>query len=184
MLVLRAWMGSISELDESMKGDLEEKRRSLAVDETFTAKLVESWDNQSSEWEERRKSRAEEILAIRETIELLNDDDALELFKVTLTSPSQVQVLQSTVAVVRRAMGELRRSSRSDSNSSSNLKLISVALDGKSFNLSKVISMINETVTLLKDEHGKDDGKKACCIKNFPGKDLGSSDLWPQGCDR
>ena len=159
---------SISELEvESMKGDHAGTKRSLTANETLAAKLAESWDNQSSEWEERRKSRAMEILAIHETIKLLNCDDALELVKATLTSPSLVQVLQSTVAVARRAMDELRRSSRMLSNSASNLNLIFVALNGKSVDLSKVISVIDETVTLLKAEQGDDDGKKAYCTESL-----------------
>ena len=77
---------SIPELDESVKGDLAGTKRSLTADETLAAKLAEIWDGQSSEREPRRKSRAEEILAIHEAIKLLNDDDALELFKATLTN--------------------------------------------------------------------------------------------------
>ena len=49
----------------------------------------------------------------------------------------QVVVLQSTVAVAKRAMDQLRRTSRMISNSASNLKLNSVALNGKSVDLSK-----------------------------------------------
>ena len=45
------------------------------------------------------------------------------------------------------------------SNSASNLKMISLALSGKSVDLSKAISMIDETVTLPKGEQGKDDEK-------------------------
>ena len=139
----------------------------MTANETLAAKLAESWDNQSSELEERRKSRAEDILAIHATIKLLNNDDALELFKAALTSPSLVQVRQSTVAVVGRAVDELRWSFRMLSNSASNLKLISVAFNGKSADFSKVISMIDEVVTLLKEEQGEDDGKKAYGTKSF-----------------
>ena len=114
---------------ENLKGDVAETKRSLAADETLAAKLAESWDSQSSEWGERRKSRAEEILAIHETINLTNNDDAL-------TGPSLVQVLESTAAVARRAMDELRQSPRTPCNSASNLKLISLALNGRSVDLS------------------------------------------------
>ena len=48
-----------------------------------------------------------------------------------------------------------------------NLKWISVALNGKSVDLSKVVSMIDETVALLKAEWGEDDGKKAYCTESF-----------------
>ena len=52
-------------------------------------------------------------------------------------------------------------------NSASNLKLIDLALSGKSVDFTKVISMIEEMVVLLKAEQGVDDSKKAYCLGNF-----------------
>ena len=60
------------------------------------------------------------------------------------------ETLVTTVA--RRVIDELRRSSQMLSNSVSNLMQISVALKGKSIDLSKVVSMFGETATLLKAE--------------------------------
>ena len=139
----------------------------MAADDTLAAKFAEKRDSQPPEWEERRKKKAEEILAIHETIKLLNTDDALDLFKASLTSPSLVQVPQSTVAVATRAMDGLCRSSQMRSNAASNLKLISGALNGKSVDLSKVMSVIDETVTLFKEQQGEDDGRKAYYTKSF-----------------
>ena len=141
--------------------------RASATSVPASQETTENWDNQSSEWEQRGKTRAEEIFAIHETIKLLNDDDTLKLFKATLASPSSVQVHQSTVAVARRAMDALCRSFRTPINSASDLKLISLVLGGKSADVSKVISMIDEAVSLLKAEQGDDDGMKAYCIKSF-----------------
>ena len=42
-----------------------------------------------------------------------------------------------------------------------------MALNGKSVDLSKVVSMIDETVPLVKAELGEDDGKKANCTESF-----------------
>ena len=81
---------------ERLKNDVAETKRSLAADQELAAKLAESCSSQSSEGEERQKSRAEELLAIHDTIKLLNDDDALELFRGTLPSPSLVQARSST----------------------------------------------------------------------------------------
>ena len=82
---------------------------------------------------------AEELLAIHETVNLLNDDDVLELFKGIAEEPADERWMN------------FGRSSKTHSNSASNLKLISVALNGKGVDLSKVISVIDETVTLLKE---------------------------------
>ena len=50
--------------------------------------------------------------------------------------------------IVEESVEELRRSSRTQSNSAANLKLISLALSGKSVDFSKNISMIDEMVIL------------------------------------
>ena len=55
-------------------------------------------------FEEYQKSQSEELVALSETIKMLNDDDALDLFKKTLPSSSaaaassflQIQVQGST----------------------------------------------------------------------------------------
>merc|ERR1712136_204924 len=147
---------------EGLKGDLTDTQRSLAADQQLAAKLAESCGSQSSEWEERQKSRAEELVAIHDTIKLLNDDDALELFKATLPNRSLMQVQQSTSLLRDRALSVLRRS-----HSGSRVKLIALALSGKSVDFSKVISMIEEMVGLLKAEQVDDDDKKAYCVQSF-----------------
>merc|ERR1719359_1801222 len=61
-----------------MKNDLAETQEALEEDKKFLANLEKNCE---------QKKRAEEILAIQETIKILNDDDALELFKKTLPGP-------------------------------------------------------------------------------------------------
>merc|ERR1719359_711646 len=70
-----------------MKNDLAETQEALEEDKKFLANLEKNCEAKKKEWAERQKTRAEEILAIQETIKILNDDDALELFKKTLPSP-------------------------------------------------------------------------------------------------
>ena len=48
--------------------------------------LAQSCGNQSAEREEAGKSRCKELLVIHDVNEVVNDDDALELFKATLSS--------------------------------------------------------------------------------------------------
>merc|ERR1711988_2089946 len=82
-----------------MKNDLEDTQETLAEDTKFLAVLGKTCAAKTKEWEARCKSRSEELLALSDTIKILNDDDALELFKKTLPSASflQVQVTESQV---------------------------------------------------------------------------------------
>merc|ERR1719465_376021 len=86
----------------NMKEDLEDTKKSLAEDKAFLADLEKNCATKKAEWAVRQKTRAEEVLAILDTIKILNDDDALELFKKTLPSPSLLQLQASGHAVKQR----------------------------------------------------------------------------------
>merc|ERR1719265_135773 len=78
-----------------MKDDLSDVEESLVEDKKFLAELQKSCATKEKEWAEICKLRSEELLALADTIKILNDDDALELFKKTLPGASsflQVQV--------------------------------------------------------------------------------------------
>jgi septal ring factor EnvC (AmiA/AmiB activator) len=109
-----------------------------------------------------QKIRSEELLALADTIKLLNDDDALELFKKTLPTPSLLQITASQAAVKSRALGALQKSA-----GDYRLNLIALALKGKKVSFDKVIKMIDDMVALLKEEQIDDDNKKEYCEKTI-----------------
>merc|ERR1719384_2520351 len=94
-----------------MKEDLTDTEKSLMADQEFLANLEKSCATKTKEWEERSKTRAEELVALADTIKVLNDDDALDLFKKTLPSASSSFVqLQQTRGILRdRALAVIRR---------------------------------------------------------------------------
>merc|ERR1719461_1136882 len=69
-----------------MKEDLTDTQEALVEDKKFLQGLEKSCETKATEWAERSKTRAEELVALADTIKILNDDDALELFKKTLPS--------------------------------------------------------------------------------------------------
>merc|ERR550537_1128873 len=81
-----------------MKEDLDDTQKALLEDKKFLADLGKNCELKTKEHEENMKMRSEELLALADTIKILNDDDALELFKKTLpgASASFVQVQEST----------------------------------------------------------------------------------------
>merc|ERR1719498_2023415 len=78
--------GTVAVETVQAKADLESTTKAVAADTDFKANLAKNCATKQKEWDERCKLRAEEITAISETIEMLNSDDALELFKKTLPS--------------------------------------------------------------------------------------------------
>merc|ERR1719207_270150 len=87
----------------NLKEDLDDTAKALIEDKKFLADLEKNCATKEKEWAERSKTRADELLAPADTIKLLNDDDALELFKKTLPTPSLLQMTETSQSVRNRA---------------------------------------------------------------------------------
>merc|ERR1719401_2892308 len=81
-------LGNLQVQVVEMKEDLDDTGKALLEDKKFLADLSKNCALKTKEHEENMKMRSEEQLAIAETIKILNDDDALELFKKTLPGAS------------------------------------------------------------------------------------------------
>merc|ERR1719384_429167 len=115
------------------ENDLEETEAALAADTKFLAELEKGCATKTKEWEVIQKTRKEELLALAETIKVLNEDDALELFKKTLPSASAsfMQVQVSTAAQRARALAALQAARHGNSAPRTQLDFIALALSGK-----------------------------------------------------
>merc|ERR1712187_854301 len=152
-------IGALAVKIVEMKNDLGDTAEALAEDKQFLADLEKNCETKQEEWATIVKTRDEELLALADTIKILNDDDALELFKKTLPGSSasfvqmQVKALdqrQQALAVIHAA----RRGGRPE------LNFLALALQGKKVDFSKVVKMIDEMVVSLKAEQQDDDDKK------------------------
>merc|ERR1719272_2845847 len=132
-----------------MKNDLGDTAEALAEDKKFLADMEKNCAKKTGEWDEIQKTRNEELLALAETIKVLNDDDTLELMKKTLpgASASFMQVQVSSGAMRQRALDAIHSAPRSV-----HLDFIAVALRGKKIGFEKVIAMIDEMAATLKTE--------------------------------
>merc|ERR1719298_323844 len=157
-------IGNSAVEEVNMKHDLENTKKSIAEDARLLADLEKNCKTKEAEWTERCATRSEELLAIHETIKILNDDDALELFKKTLPTPSLMQVDRRSDEVRRQAL-QLVRGARASGTAPrrANLDRIALALTGKKADFSVVIKMIDDLVALLAKEQADDDSKQAYC---------------------
>merc|ERR1719499_64656 len=150
--------------------ELEDTEISVAEDKKFLAELETGCATKEAEWAEVCKTRQEELVALAETIKILNDDDALELFKKTLPSAaSLLQVVESEQSLRNRALLAIQEAAqkRSPLRAQPQLDLIALALKGKSQGFEKVVGMIDEMVENLKKEQADDEAKKEYCDKEF-----------------
>merc|ERR1712127_610830 len=154
-----------------MKQDLSDTEAALGEDQKFFAELKKGCATKTAEWEERSKTRAAELVALADTIKVLNDDDALELFKKTLPSPSFVQVKVTTQALRLQALATLRQAVKSaNSNDKTGLEFLALTLAGEhsgTGGFGKVIKMIDDMVALLGKEQDDDEHKKEYCSMQF-----------------
>merc|ERR1719506_3412769 len=133
-----------------MENDLEDTKEALAEDKKFLADLDGNCEKKKKEWEEYKKMEAMEMVALADTIKILNDDDALELFKKTLpgSASSFMQVKVTSGAMRQRALNALKVGHKADPR----LDLIELAMHGGKMGFDKIIKMIDDLVVDLKAE--------------------------------
>jgi len=150
----------------SMSEDLDDTKSAMKSDKGFLEELDKSCATKSKEWEMIKKTRVEELKALADTIKLLNDDDALELFKKSLPAESESFLqMQVNKAAQRTQALALLRSPRRPAHPQ--LDLIALALQGKKIGFDKVIKMIDNMVDTLAKEQKDDDDKKVYCDEQF-----------------
>mmetsp|Transcript_105103 Transcript_105103/g.274380 ORF Transcript_105103/g.274380 Transcript_105103/m.274380 type:complete len:714 (-) Transcript_105103:84-2225(-) len=158
--------GELAVANAQMANDIEDSKEGLAQDKEFLAELQKSCGSKGKEWEDRVKVRQEETVALAETIKILNDDDALDLFKKTLPPPgdSLLQVKVSQAEVRARARKILLKAAHGAQHGSGVLAgFVAQALHGKKIGFDKVTVMIDKMIQTLMAEQKDDDGKKDYC---------------------
>jgi len=154
-----ARVGEIAVKTAEAENDLEDTKEDLEESKKFLADLDVNCENKKKEWAEYAKMQAQELLALADTIKVLNDDDALELFKKTLPSgaSSFLQIQVTDKSQRNLALQTLRESK------DPRVDLLAVALRGGKIGFGKIIKLIDELVATLKKEGEADAEKKDWC---------------------
>merc|ERR1719473_509132 len=164
-------VGMLKAMKDEMAGDLkstvaaEDAAAEMKETEAFLANLGAQCAMKKKEWAERQSMRAEEIAAIGEAIKILNDDDALDLFKKTLSLSQTSTVLlqsKSTSARAMRARTVLAAASKVSSHATT-LSLLEAQLKAKKVDFSKITAQIDGMVKVLAAEQKEDDDTKTFC---------------------
>merc|ERR1719172_399916 len=152
--------------------DIEDTTAEMKETEAFLANLASQCALKKKEWAERQKMRAEEISAISEAIKVLNDDDALDLFKKTLSltqTSSQMGFIQKTSQStnVLRARGMVSALMKKGSPHRAELALIEMSMKSRAVDFSKIMAMIDGMAKVLGEEQKDDDATKSYCDKEL-----------------
>jgi hypothetical protein len=165
---------------------LEDTTAELAKTEKFLATLAVQCETKKKEWAANSKVMAEEVAAISQAIGILNDDDALDVFKkavpsAALTQVSQFGFLQSNTNSRTGAMASAHKaqqllSSAAQIYRSVNLQLLAfssktrvrmVQKHKSKADFSEIMKMIDGMVSVLTAEQADDEKHKAFCTSEF-----------------
>merc|ERR1719163_1425344 len=152
--------------------DIEDTTAEMKETEAFLANLASQCALKKKEWAARQQMRAEEISAISEAIKVLNDDDALDLFKKTLSlsqTSKEMGFIQKASAStnVLRARNMVSALVRKGSPHRAELALLEFSMKSKAVDFSKILAMIDGMVKVLGEEQKDDDTQKSYCDKEI-----------------
>jgi len=167
-------LGDTDKKNAMAKEDLHDTDATLAADTEFLANLKTKCDKAAAEYAERSGIRNQEIKAVSEAVNILNDDDALETFSkaksaalVQQPKPSYDALIQLISQPglhikashhhhkVRLALVGLQQKTRKEEPMS--------AADAAGSAEKLVVGMVNGMVGVLHDEDVGDEHKKAWC---------------------
>jgi len=109
-----AQLAALGEKAAQETKELQDVNDQLALDTEFLGNLRKKCTMTDEEFQSRTKSRMEEILAVEDTIKILNADEAFDLFDKTTTNPEAPALLQVLSDDAAATSGEARRSAAAD----------------------------------------------------------------------
>jgi len=149
--------------------DLEDTQADVAETQKFLGDLGAQCAAKKGEWSERQKMRAEEVAAVGMAISVLNDDDALDIFKKTAFVQTEYGFLQksSEHSKALRARNVLISLAQKSTSHQSQLSLMASLLKTKAVDFSKITGMIDEMVVILGKEQEDDASQLEFCEAEF-----------------
>jgi chromosome segregation ATPase len=164
------------------KNEKDNTTKDMEESQAFMANLSTACATKAKEYEGREKTRQEELTAISEVISMLNDDDALDLFKDSLgkgsflqrdvTAGQKAKALLSKVIAGKRVPVALNLLAHT-----AIARLGGLQKEGVKVDFSKVIKMIDDMVALLGQEQKDDDHHLGYCHGEIDGTEDSIKDL-------
>merc|ERR1719316_1423526 len=156
-------LASTDEKLAQAKQDLEDTRANLSADEEFLMMLKEKCSMTDAEWEERQKTRQEEIEAVSKALSILSSDDAHNLFTKTF-NPEFVQKASLKDSKRRQAASDLLKKVAAKNK---NPRLAALALQVRLDAFTKVKKAIDDMIAQLLKEKKDEIKLKDFCVDGF-----------------
>jgi len=158
------------------KNAAENADKETAANADFLANLERDCKTKTAEWDERVATRNDELLAISQAIKVLNDDDALDIFKKTLPSPASpapvfLQRVNDVTSRKAEAFAWIQSASTISESRPQQLALLASLLRAGKVDFAVVLKMIDDMVAHLGKEQKTDVQQKEWCNKEFDAAD-------------
>jgi len=152
-------LATTDEKNAQAKQDIEDTRASLSADEQFLMMLKEKCSMTDKEWEERQKTRNEEMQAVSKALAILSSDDAHDQFTKTF-NPAFLQEKSAAHSVRREQASAMLLKMAQQMH---NPKLANLAMRVKLDAFERVKKAIDDMVAqLLKDKQDEIKHKDFC----------------------
>merc|ERR1719375_2591726 len=151
----------LADTDEKLaesKQDLDDTRTSLDADQTFLLNLKETCQMTDAEFEERTKTRQEEIQAVSQALAILSSDDAHDTFTSTFNFVQVSAKEESKRAAAERILYHVAKEA-------GNPRLATLATRMRLDGFEKVIKEVDGMIADLKKEKDDDVKMKDFCIE-------------------
>eukprot|EP00444_Apocalathium_aciculiferum_P008504 CAMPEP_0183399260 /NCGR_PEP_ID=MMETSP0370-20130417/11814_1 /TAXON_ID=268820 /ORGANISM="Peridinium aciculiferum, Strain PAER-2" /LENGTH=727 /DNA_ID=CAMNT_0025580385 /DNA_START=54 /DNA_END=2237 /DNA_ORIENTATION=- len=146
------------------KEDLETTKEALGVDQQFLLGLEKNCKSNEEDYAERSKIRSEELVALAETITILSEDDARDLFGKTM---SLLQTGTLTDAARNQAIDKAMKHILTVARKHGNWILASLAVHVRLDTFTKVIEAIDKMSAELKAQQQAEFEKKDYCTQEI-----------------
>jgi hypothetical protein len=161
-------LADTDEKNAQAKEDIKDTRESLAADQEFLAMLKEKCQMTDQEWEERQKTRQQEMEACSKALAVLSGDDAHDLFTKTF-NPALVQA-NSAMVSERRAKASKLLLTVAHKLSSPRLSALAVQVRLDAF--TRVKKAIDDMIGELLKEKADEIKHKDFCVDEFNKNEL------------
>jgi chromosome segregation ATPase len=149
------------------KRDLKNTEAQKEADEKFLAEMLKGCKKEDEDYAKRSKIRAEEIVAISETLEILTGDEARSLFDKTISFLQLGAVSQSKMAAQERAKTSAMKKILAAAKKSKNWALASLAVQVRLDAFTKVKKAMDVMLADLKAEQKAEYEKHTECEKDL-----------------
>jgi len=140
---------------------LEDTKASLSADESFLMNLKEKCKLTDEEFEQRQKTRSEEVIAVSKAIEVLSGDDARDTFSGTFNDFIQISDNQKRAAEVLEKAAAIRH----------NPRISHLAARAKLDAFTKIKAAIDQLIADLVKEKGDEIKHKDWCNEELRSND-------------